>query len=398
MLLTNAKVKNAKAKDKSLPDGYGLSLEIPANQRKRWRFRYDRPGTCKRKQNIISLGVWPDISLDQARQKAQEARNLLAKGIDPSETKKAERASQGAGDSFEAVAREWFTKNTPLWSKGHANTIMRRLKRDIFPDLGNKPVQKIGSKNLLEVVRKIERRGAIKTAHLALNNCREIFCYAVAIGKIENDPGRDLKKSLTKIIKTKFTAITDPEPFAEILRKIDGYSEGSHVVRLGLKLMTLLYPRPGELCVAKWSDINLNHAEWRYLVTKINIEGKPLEHITPLSKQAIEIFRELQEIGTEGFVFPNSGNKYGHMITDDMVGMLRRIGVPREEMTVHGFRTSARTMQREQLKFDSETIELQLSHVLKDPHGGAYNRVKLLDERKENAQKWADYLDSLKQY
>ncbi|MES9899213.1 MAG: integrase arm-type DNA-binding domain-containing protein [Sedimenticola sp.] len=393
MPLTDTAIRNAKPaeKAKKMFDGGGLYLEVAPSGGKWWRLKYRFGGKEKR----LSLGVYPDVSLKDARERRGEARKLLANEIDPSENRKAKKAAkvERAGNSFEVVAREWFTKHEPNWSANHANRIIRRLERDIFPWIGGKAIADITAPQLLDTVRRIEQRGALETAHRALGNCGQVFRYAVATGRAERDPSGDLRGALPPVKGTHFASVTEPKQVAQVLRALDGY-EGTLPVRCALRLAPLVFVRPGELRHAQWADINLENAEWRYLVTKTDTQ-----HIVPLSSQAIEILQELKPLTGHGrYVFPSARNPKGDKPMSDnaILAAMRRMGIGKEEMSGHGFRAMARTILDEVLGFRPDYIEHQLAHAVRDPNGRAYNRTAHLPERKKMMQEWADYLDKLK--
>lgn len=391
-MLTDPKCRNAKPKEKPyrIRDEKSLYLEVMPNGSKYWRMKYRFGGKEKR----LACGVYPETGLREARDKRDEARKLLAQGIDPSANRKAVKAAQAAeGETFEVVAREWFAKNEPTWAKNHANRIIRRLERDIFPWLGNAPIRSIDAPKLLEVVRRIESRGAIETAHRALQNCGQIFRYGIATGRCDRDLSADLKGALTPAKGTHFSAVTDPVKVGELLRAIHGY-RGTLPVQCALKLAPLVFVRPGELRQARWEDIDLDEAAWRFRVSKTGID-----HIVPLSRQAVDVLRELHPLTGHGeFVFPNPRNPRGDRPMSDnaILSSLRRMGIEKAEMTGHGFRAMARTILDEVLGFRPDFIEHQLAHAVRDPLGRAYIRTKHLDERRKMMQSWADYLDRLR--
>ena len=254
-MLTDPKCKNAKPKDKTykLADEKSLYLEVMPNGAKYWHMKYRFGGKEKR----LAFGVYPETGLKEARAKRDEARKLLADGADPGETRKAMKAAQVAdAETFEVVAREWFAKNATSWVENHGNRIIRRLERDIFPWLGNAPIRSIDAPKLLGALRRIEERGAVETAHRALQNCGQIFRYAIAIGRAERDMSADLKGALTPVKGGHFAAVTDPKQVAELLRAIDAY-QGTFTVHCALKLAPLFFVRPGELRQAEWKDFDL---------------------------------------------------------------------------------------------------------------------------------------------
>ena len=389
MALTNTAIRNAKPaeKNRKMYDERGLYLEVSPNGGKWWRFKYRFGGKEKR----LSLGVYPDVSLKDARERRDEARKLIANDVDPSEHRKAQKIANGGENSLEAVAREWFAKNSSNWSTDHANRIKRRLENDIFPWIGGKPIGNITVPELLSVIRRIENRGALETAHRALGNCSQIFRYAVATGRTERDPTGDLRGALPPSRGKHFSAITDPKQVAEMLRVMDGY-EGSLIVRCALQLAPLVFVRPGELRKAEWKDIDLETAEWRFMVTKTDIQ-----HIVPLSRQVIEILEELKPLtGNNRYLFPGARSKDRPMSDNAILAAMRRMGIAKEEMSGHGFRAMARTILDEVLGFRPDFIEHQLAHAVRDPNGRAYNRTAHLPERRKMMQDWADYLDKLK--
>ena len=393
MPLSDTAIRNAKpgSKAKRMFDGGGLYLETAASGGKWWRFKYRFNGKEKR----LSLGVYPDVSLKDARNRRGEARKLLDNEVDPSEHRKAKNAAktERAANSFEVVAREWFAKHEPNWSANHANRIIRRLERDIFPWVGGKPVADITAPQLLEAVRRIEQRGALETAHRALSNCGQVFRYAVATGRAERDPSGDLRGALAPVKGTHFASVTEPKQVAGVLRALDGY-EGTLPVRCALRLAPLVFVRPGELRHAQWEDIDLDNAEWRYIVTKTDTQ-----HIVPLARQAVEILEEQKPLTGNGrYVFPSARNPKGDRPMSDnaILSAMRRMGISKDEMSGHGFRAMARTILDEVLGFRPDYIEHQLAHAVRDPNGRAYNRTAHLPERCKMMQEWADYLDKLK--
>ena len=304
MPLTNTAIRNAKPANKTtkLYDERGLYLEVSPAGGKWWRLKYRFGGKEKR----LSLGVYPDVGLKDARDRRDDARKLLANDVDPSENRKATKASRAEGteNSFEVVTREWFTKHTSNWTAAHGNRILRRLERDIFPWIGSKPIAGVTAPDLLSVIQRIEKRGALETAHRALGNCGQVFRYAIATGRVARDPSTDLRGALPPAKGEHFAAITDPKQAAEILRVMDGY-KGTLTVRCALRLAPLVFVRPGELRKAKWADMDLDAAEWRFMVTKTDTQ-----HIVPLSRQAVEILRELHPLTGNGlYVFPGTRSK-----------------------------------------------------------------------------------------
>jgi len=371
-----------------LIDGRGLFLLVAPSGGKWWRFRYRFEG----KHKLLSLGTYPAVTLKDARVKRDEMRRLLAAGIDPGQARKAEKAARGDANSFEAVAREWIGKYAPTWAESHASKIIRRLERDVFPWIGARPVGHITAPELLAVVRRIEQRGALETAHRALRNSGQVFRYAVATGRAERDPAADLRGALPPVKAKHLAAITDPEAVGALLRAIAGY-QGSLVTRCALRLAPLTFVRPGELRKAVWAELDLNAAEWRIPAERMKMKQP---HIVPLSRQAVAILRELHPLtGAGRYVFPGARTADRYMSENTVNASLRRLGFTGEEICGHGFRAMARTILDEVLNVRPDFIEHQLAHAVRDPNGRAYNRTAFLAERRKMMQAWADYLDAL---
>ena len=393
MSLSSTQVRTIKPGSKSRKyfDGRGLYLEVAPSGGKWWRLKYRFDGKEKR----LSLGTYPDVSLKEARGRRDEARRQIANDIDPSELRKVEKAAraESTANSFEVVACEWYTKHQPNWSAGHSERVINRLKKDVFPWIGRKPIADITAPLVLETIRRVEARGALNTAHRVLGFCSQVFRYAIATGRATYNPSGDLRGALPPAKGSHFAAVTEPEQVGELLRVLDSY-EGTLTIRCALRFAPLVFVRPGELRQAQWKDIDLDKAEWRYLVTKTETQ-----HIVPLSRQAIEILKELQPLTGRGrYVFPSSRTPNGDraMSNNTIVGAMRRMGIGKEELSCHGFRAIARTMLDEILGYRPDYIEHQLAHRVRDPNGRAYNRTAHLSERKKMMQAWADYLDELK--
>ena len=391
MALTDTAVRNTKPGKKAviLFDERGLYLEISPAGGKWWRLKYRYQGKEKR----LSLGVYPDVALKAARERRDDARKLLANSIDPSENRKAEKASRSdrSGNSFEVITREWIGKHSAGWAESHSKRLIRLFERDIFPRIGRKPIAEITPSQLLDVLRSIEGRGALDTAHRALASCGQVLRYAVATGRAERNIAADLRGALPPVQAGHFAATTDPEKLVPILRMLDGYT-GTLPVSCALRLAPLLFVRPGELRKAEWKDVDFDQAEWRFFVTKTKVA-----HIVPLARQAVELLRELHQLTGRGrYIFPNARSNKRPMSDNAIVAGMRRMGVSPEEMTGHGFRAVARTILDEVLKFRPDFIEHQLAHAVRDPNGRAYNRTAHLNERHKMMQAWADYLDRLK--
>lgn len=393
MPLTDTAIKNAKPKpDKAykLPDEKGLYLLVTVNGGKWWRFDYRFDG----KRKTLSMGTYPDTTLKQARDKRDNARSKLSDGIDPGENRKAVKSSraESVSNSFEIIAREWGSKNIDTWPKKN-NRSKRMLERNIFPWLGSKPITDILPMDILTCLRRVEDRGTIETAHRILQICGQVFRYAVATGRIDRDITPDLRGALPPAKGEHFAAITEPKQVAELLRAIDSY-QGSLSAISALKLAPMVFVRPGELRAAEWEHINFDTKEWRYFVTKTQVE-----HIVPLSGQAIAILQELHPVTGHGrFIFASERTPRGDrcMSENTLNAALKRLGYGKDIMTAHGFRAMARTILDEVLSVRVDLIEHQLAHAVKDPNGRAYNRTAHLSERHKMMQLWADYLDGLK--
>lgn len=365
-------------------DGRGLYLEVTAAGSRLWRMKYRYAGKEKR----ISLGVYPDVSLKAAREAHAEKRAMLSRGVDPSAERKS--TASAADASFEAVSREWLTGRTPTLAPAHAKRIQSFFENDLYPYLGSRPIGEITAPELLAVIRRIEKRTG-ERAHRALQSCGQVFRYGIATGRCARNTAADLKGALPPYKKGHFPAPTEPKLLAPMLRVMYGY-EGTPAVSAALRLAPLVFVRPGELRKARWADVDLEAAEWRYITSKTK---QP--HLVPLSRQAVEILRELQPItGRSPYVFPSARSKQQPMSDNAMLGALRRSDIAKEEFTTHGLRASARTILDEVLGFRPDFIEHQLGHRVKDPNGRAYNRTAHLEERRKMMQAWADYLDKLR--
>lgn len=412
MPLTDTAIRKAMPgpKTRKLSDGKGLYLELSPAGGRWWRLKYRIAGVEKR----ISLGTYPETSLKAAREKMEEARALVAQGIDPSQARKAakqeaahqdeqaQREAQGLPlhGSFESVAREWFDTRKDEWATTYAKKIFRRLEADVFPWLGKLPVPNITPPMVLDMLRKAENRGAIETAHRVLETCGQVFRFAVATGRIESNPARDLKDALRKPMVQHFAAITDPQRFGELLRAIDSY-RGTPVVCAALRLMPLMLLRPGELRQAQWDELDLPAATWTVPAARMKREkvgkiyGKP--HIVPLPRQAVAIFEALKPLTEHSpYVFRGERSAQRPMSDAAINAALRTLGFSADEVTGHGFRASARTMIVERLGIAESVVEAQLAHSVRDNLGRAYNRTEFMQERVRMMQQWADYLDTLR--
>lgn len=393
MALTTVTASQAKPKDKpyKLADEKGMYLYVVPKGFKYWRLKYRFAG----KEKSLALGVYPEISLKEARAKRDEARKLISNGIDPSEHKQATKAARqdAAANSFEVIALEWFARKLADKSKDHRARTLRALEKDLFPFIGKRPIEAITPPELLKALRRIEDRGAIETAHRAKQTAGQIFRYAVATGRAERDPSADLKGALAAPGKTHLAAITDPREAGKLMLAIEGFT-GTPTVKAALQLSPLLFCRPGELRHMEWTEINWEDKQWELPASKMKMKQP---HIVPLSKQALAILEDIYRLnGNRRYVFPSARGASRPLSENGVRTALRTMGYTNEQMTPHGFRAMARTILDEVLGFRVEWIEHQLAHAVKDANGRAYNRTTHLKQRREMMQQWADYLDRLK--
>lgn len=390
-MLTDAKCKNATSgalKIRKLADGGGLYLWVYDDGRKYWRLRYWLAG----KEKSLSLGVYPHISLKQARGKRDDERAKLGNKLDPSAERKADKlhARIAAENSFEAVALEWYAKQFHTWVASHAGDVKRRLARNLFPALGRRPIAEIDGPELLAAVRKIEERGAYDLAHRVMQVCGQVFRYGIATGRCKRDVAADLRGALTPH-KQKHQAAVRPEELPALLRAIGRYDEiGDKQTRLALQLLALTFVRTSELIGGEWSEFDFDASLWLIPGHRMKMKA---EHVVPLSKQALAIVVELKALcGGSRFVFPGR-NRDKPISNNTMLFALYRLGY-KGKMTGHGFRAVASTILNE-TGFRPDVIERQLAHSERDEVRGAYNRAEYLPERQKMMQQWANYLDGL---
>jgi integrase len=392
MPLTQKQIDAVKpgAKPFRLYDSGGLYLEIAPAGGRWWRFAYRFQG----KRKLLSVGVYPTVSLAKARSRRNTFREQLADGIDPSAQRKAEKREAAGREisSFEHVAREWYGKQAHIWVPHHASDVLRRLESNLFPEIGGEPIAEITAAMLLAAVRKIEHRGSHDLAHRVLQVASQIFRYCVATGRCERDPAPDLRGALTPHKKKNQAAVT-PEELPELLRKIESYGElGDKLTALALRLLALTFVRTGELIGAEWTEFDLDAPVW--IIPSARMKMKT-EHVVPLSRQAVAILRQLKSIGGGSrYVFPGR-NPDKPISNNTMLFALYRLGY-KGKMTGHGFRAVASTMLNE-AGFRADVIERQLAHSERDEVRGAYNRAEYLPERRKLMQQWADTLDALMQ-
>lgn len=393
-MLTDLKIKKAELRDKPyrLSDAKGLYIEIHPNGSKYWRLKYRFLGKEKR----LAIGVYPKVSLKDARKVTEEAKDQLAQDIDPSQAKKTRKAAliEAHDNNFNHVFLEWHKQRSNDWSNGYANKVLRVFERDLDPYLGSLPLIEITPPFLLSVLRKIEARGATETAHRVKQIVGMVFRYGVATGRAERDITPDLKGALAPHQTRHFAAITEPSKAGLLLQTIEAY-QGTVTVRAALKLLPLVLLRTKELRTGEWSEINFEKAEWIISGNKMKMKT---DHIVPLSKQALDILREQYLVTGHwgGYIFPSARGPKRPMSENAILNALRTLGFDKTSMTGHGFRAMARTLLDEALEERIDLIEHQLAHAVKDSLGRAYNRTTHLPKRKLMMQRWADYLDVLK--
>lgn len=390
--LTAKECDNATSAGKSirkLHDGAGLYLWVYEDGRKYWRLRYWVGG----KEKSLSLGVYPETGLKEARQRRDDNRRLMGESLDPSVERKAAKRRErlAAENSFEAVAREWYAKQLHTWVPKHADDVLRRFEVNAFPIIGTRPIAEIEAPELLEMVRKIEKRGAHDLAHRLLQACGQVFRYGIATGGCKRDVAADLRGALAPHVK-KHQAAVRPEEVPGLLRAIDTYGAmGDKQTMYALQLLALTFVRTNELIGAEWSEFDLAAGLWIVPAGRMKMGT---EHIVPLSSQALTILGELKSLaGKSRYVFPGR-NRDKPMSNNTMLFALYRLGY-KGRMTGHGFRAVASTMLNEQGQ-RPDVIERQLAHCERDEVRGAYNRAEYLGERVKMMQGWADYLDKIK--
>lgn len=393
MKLTDTYLRTLKANGKvqKYSDGGGLYLHVSPTGGKLWRMGYRFEG----KQKTLSFGKYPAVSLKDARNRRDEAKDLLAAGIDPGARKKAVKAAIKAEtmNSFEVVAREWFERYKDSWVDHHGKKILARLENDIFPLIGGKAIGAVTAPELLEALRRIEARGAVETAHRALQNCGQIFRYAIATGRAERDTAADLRGALSPVKSTNFASITEPKDIGALLREIDAYP-GNMIVRAALRMAPYVFVRPGELRRAEWAEFSLESAEWRIPAARMKMRET---HIVPLARQMLTILEDLHRFTGHGrYLFPSMRANSAPISDVTLLAALRRMGYDKDVMTVHGFRSMASTLLNEQ-GYNRDWIERQLAHGERNTVRASYNYAQYLPERRRMMQEWADYLDGLRE-
>ncbi len=392
MKLTHLECKNAKPKDKpyKLTDGQGLYLEVFPTGARYWRWKYRFNGKEKR----LAFGVYPEVSLNEAREKRDQSRKQLAEGIDPGAFKKQEKLIARAvhEDTFEKIARQWHEVKKSSWTGRHPETVMRKLESDLFPDLGERPIKDISARELLAVIRKIEERGALDMAKKALQHVGQIFRHAIIEGKAERDISADLKGAL-KTAKVQHRAYLREDELPAYLALVEAYDKdgGELLTKLALKMVLLTFVRSSELRGARWNEINFEKKEWRIPAERMKMKEL---HIVPLADQTIVLLKEIKELtGHREYIFPNQQHPSKIMSENTLLFALYRMGY-RSRATAHGFRSTASTILNEN-GFRADVIERQLAHTERDNVRSAYNHAQYLKERREMMQWWANYLDGV---
>jgi integrase len=389
-MLTMTEIRSARPREKAykLFDGGGLYIEVTPTGGKLWRLKFRHDG----RENRLALGAHPDTTLKLARERRDEARRLLAAGVDPSGRRQAEKLA--TSNTFEAVAREWLALQQKKLAPATFAKAVWTLETLVFPYIGSRPIAKLGPSDVLKVLKRIEGRGIHETAHRTRQRCAQVFRYAVQTERAERDPTADLRGALAPVVSEHFAAITEPVRVGELLRAIDGYA-GHIVTAYALKLAPLLFVRPGELRHAEWTEFVLDGAEplWRIPAEKMKMRE---QHLVPLAAQALALVRELRPVTGRGrYVFPSLRSGSRPMSENTVNAALRRLGYSTDEMTGHGFRSLASTCLNEQ-GYHPDLIELQLAHAERNQVRSAYNKAQRLPERRKMMQAWADYLDGLR--
>jgi integrase len=395
MHLNDILIKNLHPRDKMYRkvDGDGLSLEIHPNGGKYWRMFYRFNG----KRKGVAFGTYPTVTLKAAREKRLEARRQLDKGIDPSEAKKQKKLDIAISyeNNFEAIAREWHHQRIHTWQPKHAATIMTRLATYVFPKIGSKPITQIKAQELLHAISPIEKQGKHEMAHRMMQTSGQIFRYAVACGKADRDITQDLKNALSPVKSKNYARLKDgqlPE-FLEKLNKYDTQYNGNPIIKWGFQLLILTFVRSGEMRGAKWDEMDFENAQWRIPASRMKMKE---QHIVPLSKQSVKLFRKIQEITGDsysGYVFPSFSNHRKTISENTFLKAIEIMGY-KNKTTAHGFRATASTLLNEN-GYRPDVIERQLAHAERDQIRAAYNHAQYLTERIEMMQWWADYLENI---
>lgn len=389
MKLTDMAIKRAKPKEKSytLADGNGLSLLVETNGSKGWRYRYQFAGKTK----MISLGIYPVVTLNEARAKRDEARKQVANGVNPSEARKAEKAAtiNQTENTFKNIALEWYEGRKDRWSVGYRDDMMDAFEKDVFPYIGNRPIAEIKPMELLEVLSIMEKRGATEKLKKVRQRCGEVWKYAIITGRAEYNPAPDLASAFVPHKREHYAHLSVSE-LPEFLSSIDKYM-GSQIVRVALRVLILTGVRPGELRKAEWSEINFDTKVWEIPAEKMKMRRR---HIVPLSEQVIDLLKQIHPIsGSYQYIFPSRTDYRKHISDMALNTMIRRMGYS-GRATGHGFRHTMSTILHEQ-GYNTAWVETQLAHVDKNSIRGTYNHAQYIDGRREMLQWYADYMDAL---
>jgi integrase len=398
--LTEVAIKKATFANgpKKRSDGHGLYLLLKENGAKYWRYTYAFGGSEK----LLSFGVWPDVSLKEAREKHLVARKLLAQGVDPSAARRAAKeVTRVPDDTLEAIAREFLDIKRAEWSAPHATRWIERLEKDVFPWIGSKSLAEVTAPLLLQTLRRVEARGVRETVHSICQACGQVFRYGVATGRCERNPAADLRGALRPVLVKHMAAVVDPDGFGLLLRAIEDY-RGSLVTRTALQLSALTFQRPGNLRAMKWADLQVQEpATWTIAAAEMKRSrygkdnGRP--HVVPLARQAVSQLREIWPLTGQGkYVFPSLQGQ-GRCMSENTINVaLRRLGYAKDVHSAHGFRSTARTLIVERLNVAPDVVEAQLAHMKSGPLGSAYDRAEFLEQRRDMMQAWADYCDALR--
>ena len=397
--LTVLAARNAKPRDTMyrLAAGKGLYLQVMPNGAKYWRLKYRH---LKKQPKMISLGVFPQVGLAEARTERDRLRQLIGTGIDPSTQRRADRLARelATENNFEAVGRAWFAEKKSSWVDSYARGVISRLENNVFPWIGALPITEVTAPQILITMQRIHERGATETAHRTRNYLSEIFRFAIRSGLAERDPAADVVGAIPAAETAHFPTLTEPSDIGGLLRAIDGY-RGTYITRYALKLSPLLFTRPGELRYAEWCEIDLASGVWTVPGVRLKMrkakKAKAEPHVVPLSRQAVQLLKELHALtGAGRFLFPGERSSDRPMSENTVNAALHTLGY-KGKIVAHGFRHMASTALNE-AGWDKDAIERQLAHKDKDHVRGIYNKAKYAAERRQMMQAWSDYLDRLR--
>ena len=394
MALTIKRIELAQSKDNSyrISDGNGLNLLVLTSGTKSFVYRYRRPAS--KKENTLTYGKYPELSLKDARIAHAEARALLAQGIDPSEDKKQKKSENSQENSLENVAKEWLEKNKSQWTPKTHSTNLGRLDNHVFPFIGQMPIADITPKNILTILQRIEAKGTHETAHRVSALCSQVFRYAIFVGKAENDPAYVVKNALPPISKTRKhrAALINPKEVGQLLRGIEEYT-GHYIVKQALRVGLYTFTRSIELRGMEWDEVDFDRREWRIPNGRMKMR-KP--HIVPLSDQVLAILKEIKEFETPSkFVFPSVVNNVNILSENTLNQAIRRLGYTKEQLCYHGFRGTCTTLLYE-TGWPTDMVERQLAHVQTNQVRAAYDHAQYIEERTRMMQSFADYIDNLR--